>query len=116
MKNFEIDLKEGMNNPEKAAQVIKQVQDALDEAVIGWQDATAAAKAANDIAEKYQKHCETLQTTSNDLTEALKNVHIVLGSKKDLWKDDKQMIQLMENLGTFVLSSGAIKSGVMNNV
>ncbi len=115
MKNFIIDLTEGLNDPTKAKAVVKRVQNVIDELVEANQEALQVAKDANANADEYEKQCNNLNKSNQGLVEALKNVHIVLGSKIDLFKDDEGMNELMKELGKFIMSSGAIKSGVVKN-
>jgi hypothetical protein len=50
-----------------------------------------------------------------DLNEAIKNVHIVLGEHRDLFENSPKLKELMTTLDHYVMSSGAIKMGVIAN-
>ena len=50
-----------------------------------------------------------------DATGTIKVIFSLLGQKKDLFKNDTEMKELMDNLATFVLSPGVIKLGIMSN-
>lgn len=112
--NFEIDLQEGLTDKEKAKVVIKKVQDAIDELVISNQEWEKNAKEALKTAKEYEAQVDKLLEANIDLSDALKNVHIFLNSKRDLFKKDKASVEFMEKLATWTISSSAIKAGVMS--
>ena len=112
--NFEFDLTEGLKDPAKARATIASIQKAIDELVLANKEVIKAAEDANKVAKDYEKQLGTLTQTNLDLADTLKSIHIVLGSKKDLWKDDNEMNELTKELAMFVMSSGAIKAGVFS--
>lgn len=111
--NYEIELTEGLNNPEKAKQVIKEVQDAIDEMVKTNQELLKMTEDANKIAAEYEEQTTLLHKTSSDLSDALKAIFSIMGKKKELWKNDEEINVIMDTLATFVLGSGTIKLGVI---
>lgn len=112
--NFEIDLAEGLKDEAKAKQTISKVQKAIDDLVIAN---TAAKKAAEDavaLSDEYEKQVNLLLSANTDLADALKNIHIMLNSKRELFKEDAEMADFMAKLATWTLSSSAIKSGALS--
>lgn len=113
--NMEFDLMESLKDKEKAKKVVKQVQDAIDVLVLANKKAIKIAEDANRTSSEYEKHTKNLTKACADLTAALKSIHSVLGQKKELFADDKDMKILMDELATFVLGSGSIKLGVFGS-
>lgn len=113
--NFEIDLKEGLKNETKAKVVIKKVQDAIDELVIANQGYKKGAEDLLKISAEYEKQVEIISNANLDLMDALKNIHIFLGSKKDLFKGDAEFNDFMNKLSTWTISSSAIKASVIQH-
>lgn len=111
---FEIDLSEGLKDETKAKEVIAKVQKAIDDLVIANSQAQQAAKDALALSNEYEKQVDLLLQANTDLADALKNIHIMLNAKRDLFKEDKEMVEFMEKLATWTLSSAAIKSGVIS--
>jgi len=102
-------------NKEEAMMQVKVLKDSYEEMCEVSKKQNEALKVANDQLESAAKTINTLTDAAMGTTEALKAVHTILGSKKDLWNNDKQINELMNSLSTFVLSSGAIKLGVISN-
>lgn len=111
---FEFDLSEGLKDETKAKEVIAKVQKAIDDLVIANSQAQQAAKDALTLSNEYEKQVDLLLQANTDLADALKNIHIMLNAKRDLFKEDKEMVEFMEKLATWTLSSAAIKSGVIS--
>lgn len=61
------------------------------------------------------RQINTLTELAISLSDTLKATHSVLGRKKDMFKGDDEMTVILNSLATFVLSSGAIKLGVVSN-
>jgi len=71
---------------------------------------------ANGVAmEEAKMQIVNLTAGSVGLAGTIKAIHLLLGRKSDLFKDDKQMNELMREIATFVVSSGAIKLGVLSH-
>lgn len=108
-------IKIDLDNKEEAARNVKEVQKAINELLEVCNEQKDMLK---ENADKLQEAHDTLFNVAkarDELTEVLKNVHTLLGSKKDLWKDDVQINELMNVMATFIMSSGTIKHGVTKN-
>ena len=103
-----MEIKLDLDNKEEAAKQLVIIQQQFDELLTVMKEQEKQLK-ENVIA------MENLTTTSVDLSDTIKNINIVLGSKKDLWAGDEVMNDLMNKLAHFVMSSGAIKLGVISN-
>ncbi len=112
--NIEFDLTEGLTNPEKAKEVVKKIQKVVDELALAKEETLKAAKQANELTAEYEKQVIVLTKTVSDLAAAIKAVYSILGKKSDLFKDDAEMVVIMESLAHFVTGSGAIKLGAMD--
>jgi len=112
---LEIDLAEGLQNPEKAKEVIKKVQGVIDELTMASTEAIAMAKKANALAEEYESLNDALTQSTLDLSATIKAIHTLLGRKVDLFQGDAELLVLMNELAQFVMSSGAIKAGVISH-
>lgn len=108
-----IDLTKGLADPAEAKKAIKKVQLAIDEIVKVREALFETANAANKIAAEYSKQVTTLTKTNFDLTTVLKSIHILFGQKYELIQGDTELKELANSLATFILSSGAIKQGVL---
>jgi len=106
---------EDLKDVTKAKRVVKDVQEFVDNVIKQRDELLNQAEISNKVATEYQNHLFTVSKTVGDLTQAMKNIHVMLGSKKDLWQDDSEMNDLMNTISTFVMSSGAIKLGVLSN-
>lgn len=100
-----------LTNP--TPEIVKQVHDAFEELANAALQAIETAKEANENAAAFEKQNKELLEGSISMTETMKAIFSVLGQKKDLWKNDADMKIIMDSLATFVLSSGAIKMGVI---
>lgn len=112
--NVEIDLMEGLKDPEKAKTVVKQVQKAIDDLTKGFQQAMVAAESAQKVADDYSGQVSILVRSNAELQGAIKDIHLLLNAKKDLWENDTEMQSLVTELGKHVMSSSAIKAGVID--
>lgn len=65
--------------------------------------------------EEFSAHAASCEQTNLDLVQTIKNIHIVLNSKMDMFKDDIKMQELMSHLAVFIASPATIKAGVMKN-
>ena len=107
----EINLK----NKEQAAQEIKKVQTAIDELLdVCNQQKTQLQENIKTISEA-EAHSKTLENSAVDMSDAMKAIHRILQSKKELFEGDQEMKAVLDSLATFVVSSGAIKLGVISN-
>lgn len=111
--NVEIELGKILVDNDEAKEVIKQVQAAFRELSEASLEAIDAAKKANQNANEYHEQLVKVNKANLDLTQAIKNIHIVLGSKRDLWENDKEIEAVMNSLATFVLGSGSMKAGII---
>ena len=109
---LQFNLQEGIDNPEKAPEIVRSVQAAFTELSNSSLAALEAAKQSKNLAEEYSKQVQLLTQSNVDLTSAMKNIHIILNSKSDLFKGDAEMQEVMAGLSMFVVGSGAIKMGV----
>lgn len=109
--DFNIDL----NDKEKARLELKRIQDEIESLldVIATQKKEILRQV--DVIDSAQNHIKSLEKSTVGLTEAMKSVHSILGSKSDLFKGDEEMKVIMESLGTFIMGSSSIKLGVLNN-
>lgn len=107
----EIDL----NNKEKAAEEIKKIQKAIDDLIGVCKSQEQQLKDNVKVINEAEEHINTLQKTAVDLSDALKAVHRILQSKKEMFGTDKEIKELLDMLATFVVSSGAIKLGVISH-
>jgi len=112
---MKIDLSLAVNDEAKLSKFSKKIQKEIKRLEDERDKSLEIATLANKNCADYKKQIITLNKTSIDLTQALKGIHLTLGAKKDLWKDDMDMDILMTTLSTFVLSSSAIKAGVVSN-
>jgi len=100
------------NNPQES---VKKIQEAFDELVdvINQQKQNLLdnAKVIDDAKEQI----ENLTKSTIGFSDSLKGIHMTLQSKKDLFKDDMEMNELLTTLSTFVVSSAAVKLGVISN-
>ena len=111
----EINFEEGFESKEKAEKVVKQIQFAIDELTLANQESMRQLKETLATIDQAEKQIKILTQANIDMTKTMKNLHIVLGTKKDLWKDDEEMNVVMNALAHFVTGSGAIKLGVIGN-
>ena len=109
--NVVIDLE----NKEAAKDQIKLIQGAMDDFVDVINKQSAQLKENVVSIDEAKKQIVNLTAGSVGLADTIKAIHLLLGRKKDLFKDDKQMNELMNELATFVVSSGAIKLGVLSH-
>lgn len=93
---------------------VQVIQEQIDELLGVIEKQQSELKNNADVMLNAQDRIETLLNTNKDLVEAIKNVHIYLGSQSDKFKGDEGFKILMEGLGVFIMSSGAIKAGVVN--
>lgn len=110
------DLTQMVKDPVAAHAVIKQIQTSMDELVLANEQLIAAADKSNEVATQYQAEIITANKTMLDLTDLVKAVHTVLGTKKDLWKDDAELNEMQAALSTFVVSGGAIRAGILQSM
>lgn len=113
--DIEFDLKEGLKDPAKAKEVVAKVQETVNELIAALKETKEAGAAANNLTKEYEARLITSEKTIVDLTTVIKNIHIVLGARRDAFAGDKGLLAIMEELDKFVMSSGAIKAGVIAN-
>jgi hypothetical protein len=113
--DFKIDLLEGLKDPEKAKEVVKQVQGAIDELVLANQELKKQLEIDIKKFDEAAELIKNLQEATINATEVIKNLNIVLNSKRELFKDDEEMEVVMKALAHFVTGAGAIKMGVLAN-
>lgn len=111
----ELNLNFDFNNKAEAAANLKVVQNQFDELLDVMKQQEKQLKENVKTIDEAHKSITDLTNSSVGFSDALKNIHITLNNKKDLWEGDKEMQGLMEGLATFVVSSGAIKLGVISN-
>ncbi len=93
----------------------KQMQKCFDDLIESNKQSVSYAK---EIAEKLNESVELYKAQLNaaiQLSDAIKNIHLMLNERIELFSNDNDMKKLLENLGEFVLSSGAIKMGVLSS-
>ena len=110
---LEFDLNEAFKKPEKAKEIVKKVQTSFTELTDACLAMKEAAKESEKLNLEYAKQVQHLTNANVDMVTAMKNIHIILSSRQELFKDDKEMQEVMLGLATFVTGSGAIKMGVL---
>lgn len=108
-----MEIRIDFNDKEKAAQQIAGIQESFDEIIRINNEARATLKDNSIVIDDCIEKLNTLQTANGDLVQTLKNIHIMLNARVELFAKDEEMRALIETLGTFVTSSGAIKAGVI---
>lgn len=111
---LEFDLNEAIKDPSKAKEIVKGVQKAFTEMSNASLEAIESAKAMKNVAVEYEKQLKLISNANLDLTTAMKNIHIILSNRTDMFKDDPEMQEVIAGLATFVTGAGAIKLGVIN--
>lgn len=114
--SLEIDLMEGIKNPEKAKEVVKAVQASIDELTKAAQESLQTAKDANANAEEYHKQVQVLTQSNISLSEAIKAIHMKLNEHADIVDQAEELAEIRKELAKFVLGTGMIKLGVLGNV
>lgn len=114
-KDIEINFAKGFENKEEAKKVVKQIQDSIDELVLANTELKAQLNYNLEVIKSAEEQITNLTDTSVGLSDALKAVHRILQARKDQFKGDDEMKAVMDSLATFVVSSGAIKLGVISH-
>lgn len=109
--DFEIDLTEGLKSPETAKKVVAQVQASIDDLIIVINRQKQELLSNVETMGEAEAHIIELGKSIEGLTDTIKNIFTVLGSKKDLWKKDNEMDELMNTISVFIMSSSTIKMG-----
>lgn len=117
-EQIQIDLAKGMKDPEKAKEAIKEIQTQIDELVGALESQNDLLKTQNKDLETATKLLKKLETDKENYRESLVNISTVLFSKKELWKKDEEMAEMVSALSNFLLSKenieGAAKNGKRN--
>ena len=111
---LEFNLNEALQNPSKAKEIVGKVQQAFTDLSNSNLQSLEAAKQAQALVEAYENQVKVLTQGTISLSDSLKNVHLFFNSKKELWQNDKEVVEFMQHLSTWVVSSGAIKLGVLS--
>ena len=93
----------------------EELQKAFDDLTDACKKQKAQLKENVDVIEEAKKQIMNLTAGSIGLADTLKAVNSLLSRKKDLFKDDVEMNELLNSLATFVVSAGSIKLGVLSN-
>lgn len=116
MHQLEFNLQDAIDNPENAKEIVRAINASFNELNESNKIALETAIEAKSVATKYHEQVQVLTRSNIDTVEAIKNIFMTLNDRKELWGNDPQMKKLMDGLATFVLSSGAIKMGVLREV
>ena len=102
-------------NQENPQESVGKIQEAFDELVDvinqQKQQLLENVKVIDDASEQIKN----LTNSAVDFSDALKGVHMTLQAKKELFKDDEEINELLNTLAKFVVGSSAIKLGVISN-
>lgn len=104
---IEIDL----TNKAEAVKQIKKVQMTIDDLINVCEDQKQMLIKNNETISDSITHINELNKTNNDLVEVIKSMYLILNSKKDKFKDDKEMETLLKSMAVFVLNAGASLNG-----
>lgn len=92
---------------------VSAVVDMLEIVSVGMKDMVDASAELSKTADDAIKRANDLSKTVIDLTTTIKSIHIVLNSNRETLAPD--LLELSDKLADFVVSSAAIKIGVINN-
>ena len=106
-----MELKLDLENPEES---IKLIQESFDEIVKVNQEYKEELLKKNKIMEEAETVIADLQNSAIDLSDTIKAINMTLINKKNLFKGDEIMEDLLTTISKFMLSSSAIKLGVMS--
>jgi len=109
-----VNLQEAIDSPSDAKEIVRRVQNAFDELQEANKDLLKVAESSNKIARDFEQQNKDFIDSIKGLTDTLKQIHIVLNARKELWKNDEKVQELMIHLAGFVTGSAAIKLGVGN--
>ena len=99
------------DNPQES---VEKIQKAIDEFVLIIQKQEKELKRNVETMDNSAKEIQALLGHVTGLANIIKGVYRVVQSKHELWHGDKEMEELNKNLATFVVSSDAIKLGVIS--
>ena len=114
-EKLQIDFGEGLKNPEAAKLVVKQIQNTIDELIVARDEALKLADQTNELLEISTKDNGHLNTAIVNMSDVIKNIHMVLNTNAELVDQSEDIAKLRTRLSQFVLNSGMIKLGVKSN-
>ena len=109
LMEFKIDL----NNREKATEQLAEVQKAFDDIMKINTEGQATLKENALVIDKAIISLNQMQNTQGDMVQIIKNVHIMLNARLEMFATDEEIKALITSLGSFIMSSAAVKAGVM---
>jgi len=104
-----------LENKEEAARQVALIQKSIDELLEVIETQKNELLNNVKVMKEAEDHIKTLEKSTIDLTQTIKGIHMILGSRKDKFEGDEEMNELMNHLSVFVMGSGSIKIGVMEN-
>jgi hypothetical protein len=94
-------IEDGVMTKEQA----ETIQIALDEFLAVQKESEALLKTQGEALNASTVAIDTLMKVNEHCTETVKNIFSILGSRKDKFKDDKEMEELMNGLAKFVIDT-----------
>lgn len=110
-----MEIKINFNNKAEAHKQVKLIQKTINDLLEICQDQKKQLLENISVIDESKLQITNLTKSAVDLSDAIKNIQRLLGSKMDLLKGDEELMKLTESLNTFIVSSGAIKLGVISN-
>lgn len=112
---MELNIEINLDDKEQAAAKLKEIQGSFDEllSVMKMQEKQLKENAA--VMEKAGQENKDLLDTAVGLADTIKSIYRLLNTKKEMWASDVQVNELMNQLATYMVSSSAIKLGVISN-
>lgn len=110
---MKIDL--DLSNKEEAKKQLEKIQFAIDELLDVCNKQKAQLKENLEVMTTSEEQIINLTKASVDMADTIKAVHRILQARKEKFEGDDAMKTVMDSLATFVVSSGAIKLGVISN-
>lgn len=89
------------------------LQSTFNELTASCKLALEEAKNQKDLNLELAKQIKDLTESNMNFNDALTNIHIMLNSKKDLWRQDQEMQEFMNKFATWIASAGSIKLKVL---
>lgn len=108
-------IKIDLNNKEQAQKDIDKTQIEIDGLMLALNAQSEELVKQKKAIESSTEQIKDLTTSAIGLSDSLKAIQRVLGSKTELIKEDKDLMEILKMLNEFVLSSSAIKLGAMGN-
>lgn len=112
---MQFDLNEIVNNTEKALEVKNKIEAGFKELTESAALSLQTAKDTKVLNDQLHEQVQELTKASINLNQAMRDIHTMLNSKRELFREDPEMVAFVESLGKYILSSGSIKLHVMGN-